>query len=327
MILASVVLYIVLIVWMIGFAVPQAASGAAQPPDLPFLIPVIVIFGLGFAAAALTSVWLLTAPEPVPGEGLRRSTLATWIRRLTAVSYGAGMLFMVVMLVALPMASGSPPFDLDAADAVFGGIYLVISILNSIAYAASFLLLLIHLRRLARRHYRKGLRILMTMLIWGSVGLGSSWFLFFIGALSMVASMAGAFAAATAPAAFTMTTAPPRSSSPRSAAEPVYDPSAVETPSDAGKVDFSAEADPSEFAGPSTLPAASPFAPTSMPVGAAGGPPPILGMSFAFFMVSVCLIEVLGFAWFVGGIVALFWFRAVFSRAIRENFHGAVPAA
>lgn len=331
-ILAGVVLYVVLIVWVISVTVPAAASGASQPPDMTALMPVMAVFGLGIGIATLVSIWLLTTPEPVPGGGLQTSTLATWIRWLTGVSYGVGTVIMVGMWVLSPARFGAPPFGFGETDTLFGILYIVVSVINGAVYSASFLLLLIHLRRLARRHYRKGLGRLMTFLIWGSVAFGGIWIVFIIGILSTAASMGGSFVTTTAPAPFkfTMTSpAPPAlTTSARSAAVPVLDASEA-SEAEAPIHDETAEPVESESGSPDAgaspgLPAATALTPTTMPV---GGPPPFFGLGIAAFMFGACLIEALVFAWFVGGIVALFWFRAVFSRALRENIHSAAAAA
>ena len=78
-------------------------------------------------------------------------------------------------------------------------------------------------------------------------------------------------------------------------------------------------------AGTTTVPATS----TTLPAGAfAAGPPlPCGGLGFMVFALVACGTQLLALAWFVAGVVALFWFRKVFTRAIRQNAAHSFQAA
>jgi hypothetical protein len=169
------------------------------------------------------------------------------------------------------------------------------------------------MRRIARRNITRGLGKLMTCLIWGSGALAGAWTLSMGFVMWSISTFAATVPTTTAPTPLAATTA-----------------QVALTPTVVSPSPFYTEVVVSQ-AGTTTLPATA----TTMPAGAlAAGPPPFPfgGRSgFVVFALVGCGTQLLALAWFVAGVVALFWFRKVFTRAIRQNaghsFHAAARQA
>ncbi|MBN2563915.1 MAG: hypothetical protein JXQ75_23620 [Phycisphaerae bacterium] len=332
LLLAAILSYIGFVMYMMSMALASVATG---PPDPFAFLVAMVVFGLGVSIVWLVSVWYLTTPEPVAGQGPQQSTLATWTRILNVIS-----LCSTVLLVVAFASTGWGIADTATGYPVppVASLLLLPSIAGGLAGAVGFLLLLIHMRRVARRDSKKGLGKLMTFLVWGAVVMAGVWataMLFFVG-------FAGRMAAFTTGPTTTMpvtitgspavrarltalgylppttlpTTAPVATTSPAKqtgagAAGPVVD---------NGTIVINGP----PWGSPSVTQAAA----TTMPAGPAAGAPPMpFGGGFMVFMGTMCVTELLAFAWFVAGVVGLFWFRSVFNRAIRENAANVLLAA
>ena len=310
MILGTVVFYFALVGWIMFSAISSATSGSPQPPDMTWLPIIMLPVALAYAAASLTSVWLLTSPEPVPGQGRLQTGLATWIRILFVGVIGMGLL-MAVIYTGVYLNADSPQSFLANP----GTAGTVISVLASILYAGAggfaFLLLLVHLRRIARRNFKKGLAKLTTVLAWGSCAVALLWLVFVVGAALTTRSMAASF--------------PPPTTGP-AGWPPGGVPTTMVSGSSTTTVVYTGRFGTSTYTTVTTAPISSTT--TSGPAGTTrvtAGPPPFpFRGGFAFTVAGMCLIELLILAWFVCIVVALFWFRVTFSRAIRGSaFYGS----
>ena len=313
--LAAVICYFALVIGMVVFFLPSG-----QPKDLQFLQWPMLAVGLGLWTAWLVSVVRLTTPEPggTAGEGPRRGMLAKWIVAFSAapiLSVLISALSFNAMLMPLPKLLFSDPWFISR---------FVVSNAANLAGMAGFFLLLIQMRRIARRHTAKGLGKLMTTLIWGSVALGVGW-------LAVVAAAAAMGFYAMSTGAFpTTTTSAPAGFAALGYASP---PAATSQWTSFFRVGLNASTTKA------SVPATRPVTPTTnattapltsrpttgpaatMPTPPALPPRPLFPtggwMILGLFM--LLLFEFGTFGWMICGIVALFWFRSVFSRAIRQN--------
>ena len=300
--LASVICYVGMIIIVIAFFVPSGG-----PPELWFIQVPMIVVGLGLWAAWLISVIRLTSPEPGgrAGGGIRRGTLAKWIVALT-VAPALSMLISGFSYDTMMTSPELPLFDTWLVSK------LILSYIASLSGMVGFFLLLIVMRRIARRHTAKGLGKLMTVMIWGSAALGVGWtaaMLAMMG-IGLSAFNTGAMAATTtsAPAGLAALgyTSPPIATSQWatyfSVGPNVSTPPAVTT---TGPV----------TSRPTTGPA------TTMPAPPAAPPMPAFLTSGWMFpgILLLLIIEFGTFGWMICGLVALFWFRSVFGGAIARN--------
>lgn len=153
----------------IGFMVTlnimfTASSGA---PDELFTLAPYVVIGVGIAAVWLVSAFKLTMPEPthVPDGRSRRGTLAKWALAMSILP-----IFSVIITafrIGLMITDFSPfemPNSVFALSAIGGHA-------ADLASMVGLFLLMILMRRISRRVPRSGLGKLMSVLIWGTVGL------------------------------------------------------------------------------------------------------------------------------------------------------------
>jgi hypothetical protein len=210
----------------------------------------------------------------------------------------------VATLVWIVVFIGASPHDLETPpeSTVAFGIYMGVMTLIMCAAFVAFVMLQVHLRRIARRSIKKGLAKLATALIWESVGMVGM-----VGILSAVTFLAlRSFAVATrVPVTTTMPAGwPPPASAP---GVPYSSPVQV------GGLGYAA---------PTTMPAGVTFTPATMP---AGGPPMVFPPGLRLLSAVACLGNVLELAWFVCIVVGMFWFRVTLSRAIRDNAFHTLP--
>lgn len=272
-----------------------------QPQPIEFS-GVNILASVVYYAAILAITLLLTAPEDT-GEGgqpVRRTTLGRWIVGLTI----GGM--VIGMLLALFVHQPTTPEE------VFDRSYLMtipILMLSAASTYVSWFLIIIHVRRIARRDMAGGLVKMMSFILWGGVGL--------VAVGLIVAVLVGISLAMSAPQilAAMSTTAPTTSSGP---ALPAWLAAATSQPNSnmtnfqinsSGQLVVTTQA----FGGGT----ATPGAPPPMP-------PVVRGM-----MASVCPLligECFAFIWMICVVVAVFWLRIVLSRAINDNMHHLIPA-
>ena len=152
-----------------------------------------------------------------------------------------------------------------------------------VSHAIGFFLLLVHMRRIARRDVYTRLGKTVTILIWGGIAAQ---------AVSLLAAFGMAFFVA------------------RSAVAPTTTTTMVATTGPAGATYVT-----TVTAGQSVA-----SAPTTMPgsLGPVGGGVPIVPpfRLFSLIMMASLGTNCVSFAWLILGMVALFWFRSVFRRAL-----------
>ncbi|MFQ5502744.1 MAG: hypothetical protein ACE5EQ_10655 [Phycisphaerae bacterium] len=293
MLLGGIVSYIALVAVMIATIGP---SGQAPSPFL--IMGIMLFFGLGFTCVWLISVWYLTTPETgrKPNEALGRTVIAKWILGLSAMPIISTLAMMPITYYSM---STSPQFN---AAFIIPTLFMYA---GGIAFQVGFFLLMIYMRRIARRDNRKGLGKMMSFLIWGMVGmlvLGLGWGLV-IGVMA-VSPLTPAFSATAV-----STTGPVAMSG---------FPYATATTGPAGTTSWMVMSAPTTSMPTTTMPVTT-MPTTTMPV---GGPIPFpFGgrLSMVAFFIGIVVIELFGFAWFVCAVIALFWYRSTFSRVIREN--------
>jgi len=202
-----------LLVWVICYIGPSISwlvfytpGGGAPPNPMSMLIPKIlmpIVLGLAW----LISVIKLTTPEPaqVQTGQPQRDALAKWILALNAMA-----IFLVV---------GSVLWDVLMATAFTGLVNPNVSLLLSVIASntavlvgmVGFFLLMILMRRIARRVPRNSLGKLVSALIWSSVGLGVGWvavLLFKAGSMAYLAGSGAILPVTTGPASSAPTTMP-----------------------------------------------------------------------------------------------------------------------
>ncbi len=292
----------------------MASSPSGSPPESFVVRALTIVFGLGLTASWLISVWHLTAPAPIPNEGYRQSSLGRAIRILQLI-FGCSA---VVYLVLVGGVFAGPGFSSGAAATSTDILGLVASMIFAGAWSFGLIFLLIHMRRIARRDLKKGLGRLMTFLIWGGLAAVS---------LSVVSMLLMQFAVrgmiltpTTIPT--TQSTAGPQVSG----GVTQFSVSSWGNVSVARPVVTTASA-PASTTRPGASPppslvglgyATSTAVVTTMPAGAAvTGAMPFGGIYL--LMLPMCAGQLLSVGWFVAGVVALFRFRGVFARAIRQN--------
>jgi hypothetical protein len=292
MLLASVVCGILTI------PVGMATAFAGKPPDLFWLRVLTIAFGLASTIVWLWSIWLLTSPEPCPDGSTRQSDVATWIRTLSIISLPLSLGYMLIF--GSTSEYGQLPSDRGWAS----GLLMMLS--GCVSWTV-FLLTLIHMRRLARRDFKKGLGKLMSFIIWG------------YGVAAVLTASFLVFTFMFMPAM----TLPPNISTTQGFTTPVG-------PGIATSTSFSTTSYAIQIVNPvigqgstSTMPAATsmPAAATSMPgtttTMPAGMPPGLpFGRNWFAFMFLACGLELLFLAWMACGLIALFWFRGLFAKAI-----------
>lgn len=155
-------LLLTLLVWPVGIAIIvfYAVFSAGGEPDAIIMAVLTWSIGVVYIALWLFGVWGVTTPEPASNPGRAPSKLGPWIRALHVVA-------ILMLGASFYISSGdqevpSPsPFDLLR-------IFWPVTV-SWTAYALGFLLLVAHMRRLARRIIKPTLRKLLTFLLWGGI--------------------------------------------------------------------------------------------------------------------------------------------------------------
>jgi hypothetical protein len=297
----SVILTMVGVIAISIYIFAEFIAKQRQPQPIEFS-GVNILASVVYYAAILAITLLLTAPEDT-GEGgqpVRRTTLGRWIVGLTIGGMVTGM------LLALFVHQPTTPEE------VFDRSYLMtvpILMLSAASTYVSWFLIIIHVRRIARRDMAGGLVKMMSFILWGGVAL--------VGVGLIVAVLVGISLAVSAPQmlAAMSTTAPTTSSGP---ALPAWLAAATSQPNSnmtnfqinsSGQLVVTTQA----FGGGTATPGAPP------PL-----PPVVRGM-----MASVCPLlvgECFAFIWMICVVVAVFWLRIVLSRAINDNLNHLIPA-
>lgn len=320
--------YIALIL-IFMLAVGSVFSGAVVLVLLSVLLGVAICVGLTWLW--LKGLWAVTCPEPPQSGPPTRTPMIAWIRGLNVVSIVGFALLAVFMLVALLVPDGFVPDDQESSQpgrveflakalAVAGVATVVIA---EIAYAVSFFLLLIHLRRLARRDPRPGLAKMMTFLVWGSIGMSVAGF------ASVVLMGSAMFSAAAMPMAMAMgPTTFPTTTAATSSPVAGYGFEVSVSAGSPGTMSPPSPSLPTKL--PTTMPAAtmsttSQPSPTSMPF-AGPRPFPFRGSFFMVVMVLAIGFYLLVFAWCICALIALFWFRRILARAMEYQAPPVAPA-
>lgn len=313
--LAVLLSYVGFVVYWLLRAMPAIPS---DPPDLFVMKIASSVFGIGVASAWLAGIWYLTSTEPVSRADPRRSKLPVWIRVLNAVSIAVTV---IAVLFSFAVFTPNDPGLLFETWGVASIVVLVTSVAGQGAFAVGLVLLVVHMRRVARREIKKGLARLMTFLLWGGVALSVGF-----GGSLVVLGLAGTMFAATAALVPVTTASTTQASSTVSAAG--YTTGEYVLPwgnvraSQAGVATTSA---PAATTGPAGTPSAplvalgyvtTTAAATTMPAVAAPMP---FGRGFMIWAFAMCASQLLAFGWLISGVVALFWFRSVFKRAIRQQ--------
>jgi hypothetical protein len=116
-----------------------------------------LVYALGLAATWLWTACLLTSPEPRLTKPAPRADLGIWVRVLTGISIALPVLFALAGALFL-IVERELHWGLTAVVMLCGWALCVL---------VSVLLLMMHVRRIARRDLQKGLGRLMSFLIWG----------------------------------------------------------------------------------------------------------------------------------------------------------------
>ena len=314
--LAAVVSYIVLAMCMVVFFMPSGG-----PPDLGGMGVLMVAMGFGLWTAWLISVVWLTAPEPGDRAhgGARRRTLAKWIIALT-VAPGLSMLISGLSYDTMMTSPEFPLFD--------GWLLskLILGYVASFAGTVGFFLLLILMRRIARRHTSKGLGKLMTTLIWGAVGLGAGWIIAaaaLVGfSLYVVSTGAMGTTTTSAPAGLAALgyASPPTTTGPGSVSSRI----GLNTPPTSISISSPRATPGAATTGPAVATTGSVTSrPTSGPATTMPAMPPLppfmRGRWMFLGLFLMVILEFGSFGWGICGIVALFWFRSAFGHALAQN--------
>ena len=242
---------------------------------------IATVAGFGAALTWLVCVWDLTAPEPDGSPHARSTSICTWARALIVAGVlGAVVLIGTVISIAAELAvTESPEREIVVIIAIGATCW--------VSHAIGFFLLLVHMRRIARRDVYTRLGKTMTVLVWGGIAaLIAALTVSLLTGFGMAYLVVGSAVAPTTTTTTVVTTGP---------AGATY----VTTVT----------------AGQSVA-----SAPTTMPgsLGPVGGGAPIVPPFRLFSLIMMVSLgtNCVSFAWLVLGIVALFWFRRVFGRAI-----------
>lgn len=316
----------VVVSFLLGLLLVMSVSNNGQgvnPVDFQIFTAVSSII---FLIAWLIVVWYLTTPERVrygtamPGQGItspgaglsempplkeQRTTLCRWCLFLN-----------VLPILSLPMYGFgfSLARSLEHNKKIFGALLVLIGLIGLVGSCVGYFLLLIHLRRIARRDTRKGLGKFFSFLIWSAV-ITVGWTV--VGTIILV--MVSRFA----PAMMMIPTTAPANSSIGYVALNTGNADQTATDEDVSSqqekisdesedesIDYSAT--PDGVAANSTAPS-----PTSRP--AALGLPPRLGPFLIFFFATVGCSELFCLAWVICYIVTTFMFRGMLTRSIEQN--------
>ena len=274
--LAIVLSYIGYVATLIVIMMPGGIITSNLAVQVPFLT-----IGLGIAIAWLVSAFKLTAPEPsgATADPLRRGLLSKLAATMSAMPIV--LIILVVCRIALWTTDFFGFYEYESVRRLLGiGGYAA-----SLVGGVGFVLLMVLMRRIARRIPRKGLGKLMSVLAWGMAGLtvgGGAGNMF-----DIAPGVIGLDSDITCP---------------------------VETygPIPAGSVIFIATTTTGTA---TTIPSTQL---TTMPV-FAGTTAGFFGGLRPVVVIFALVFKTLAFCWSVCGVVAVFWFRSVFSRAIAEN--------
>lgn len=285
----------------------QIARNINQPPDPRFMSGWTLAMTLIIGGAVLVVVWFLTSPEP-PGSGsapARRSPLARWIIGI----YGFGFLTSFGYLAVAPaFFDPTAVIEFSAVRVLAGFIWLA----GNIGGAIALFLLMVYLRRIARRDIDRGLSKLMTFLIWGLGILAGLGFLF-VGA-SMAWMLTGGAAQLQA-----LSTLPATGTMPAGSAVKVT----MNTRTAAGSVttQFAVPLSSGPFSGWAGPTSAATTQPVAIGVGGAPPPPAVAAIAGSLMMLMVPMlgVECFAFVWIIALIVAVFWFRRMLSRSIEMH--------
>lgn len=269
-----------LLVWPVGIAIIvfYAVFSAGGEPDAIIMAVLTWSIGVVYIALWLFGVWGVTMPEPTSNPGRAPSKLGPWIRALQVVA-------IIMLGASFYISSGehevpSPsPFDLLR-------IFWPVTV-SWTAYALGFLLLVAHMRRLARRIIKPTLRKLLTFLLWGGI---------FFAALTGAAISLGA--------AFTTTVGP--------------GPTMAPTTMTIRTVPMGVSASWTPTTAPTTVPAT-----VVAPVIAT---PPRLPMAMFLGVVFAAFFYLFVFVWGGAWLLALISFRRILKQTIRGNASAAYNA-
>jgi hypothetical protein len=149
----------ILVILAIGFfTLGGTTISQERSEDLVRLTIHALACGLALTVVYLWSLWLLTSAEPLRNGLIARSGLRIWVRRLALTCIA--LPFAFVLLGILYVAhEGELVLEREAQAAMLGSWILCVLV--------SAMMLLIYVRRIARRHLKKGPGRLITFLIWG----------------------------------------------------------------------------------------------------------------------------------------------------------------
>lgn len=291
----SIILFVLVIVGLIAASIYLFSEFLAKksPPSPDDFAGLNIVLGLLYQLALITIALLITWPEASRVEGAkpRRPTLSRWI---VGLMIGGALPGIMVGLIAKPPATPQEAFS---------GPFLItvpLTFLSAVAtYVAGFLMI-IHVRRIARRDMAGGLAKMMSFILWGAVGL------FGVGLICAVLMIVGVILKGPQILAGMTTTGTTTSSAP---ALPPWLAAATSQPASG-----STEIVISNGRWTMSQPAGG----TSGTVGAPPPMPPIVrGMMIG--MCPLAIAECFALVWMVCAVVSIFWFRIVLSRAINEN--------
>ncbi len=273
-----------------------------QPPQPVDFSGMNVVVSVVYYAALIAITLLITSPEETGegGEPAQRTTLGRWIVGLNLGGVVTGIL--LAMLVRQP----------TTPEGVFDRSYLMsvpILVLSAACTYVSWFLIIIHVRRIARRDVAGGLVKMMSFILWGGVTL--------VGVGLVVAVLIGVSLAMAAPQmlAAMSTTAPTTSSGPAlppwlaaAASQPNINVTNMQVTS-SGQFVVTTQA----FGGGTATP---------------GAPPPLppIARGLLASMCPLIIGECFAFIWMICVVVAVFWLRIVLSRSINDNMNHLIPA-
>lgn len=271
-----------------------------QPEPVEFSGINILLSALYYALLMAITL-LLTAPEDTGerGQPVRRTTLGRWIVGLTIGGMVSGMLLTLVV------QQPTTPEELFDRSFLVTAPFLFLS---AMCTYVSWFLIIIHVRRIARRDVAGGLVKMMSFILWGGVAL--------VGVGLVAAVLIGVSLAMAAPQmlAAMSTTAPTTSSGP--ALPPWL---------------AAAASQPNINVTNMQVTSSGQIVVATQPAGGATGPgaPPPLPPIARGLLASMCPLiigECFAFIWMICVVVAVFWLRIVLSRSINDNMNHLIPA-
>ncbi|HKQ50326.1 MAG TPA: hypothetical protein VJZ71_19795 [Phycisphaerae bacterium] len=275
-----------LLVWPVGIAgiVLYTVVSAGGEPDEVVLGVLTLATGLAFIALLLFGVWGVTSPEPLSNPGRMKTNLGHWIRALNVAA-------IVTAVVGVCVSSGT--HEITAPDIIKVLSIIGVGAVGGSAYLLGFLLLLVHMRRLARRVSKPSLGNLLSFILWSGIGFTA----LTLGGVVTAAVIGGRGVA------------------------PVSGPSSAPSPTTMN-VRVRPMAVSVEWPSPASAPASGPaqiVSPTTTPTAPGAVMPPrmpaVMFLSVAFAVAFYLFVLALGGAW----LLALISFRRILKQTIREN--------